>query len=63
MRVKIDEDRCIGCQTCTLICPDCFEMEGNVAKVKDNCNDEKCDPKEAANSCPVGAINVEVEEK
>ncbi|HHX58588.1 MAG TPA: ferredoxin [Candidatus Moranbacteria bacterium] len=59
MKVTVDEEKCIGCQTCTLICPDCFEMDGSIAKVKDGCNGENCDPREAAEGCPVGAIVVE----
>jgi len=53
--VKVDKNKCIGCGTCADICPDGFELSGGKAKVKDA--KAKC-IKEAADSCPVGAIKI-----
>jgi ferredoxin len=54
------EDGCTACALCEQICPEVFEMAGDVAKVKEgadfNANEEKV--KEAADSCPVTVIKV-----
>ncbi len=54
MTIKIN-DSCIGCGSCSAICPDVFEMNGAVAIVK-NQKDLPC-VKEAISSCPVSAIS------
>ena len=61
MRVIIDEETCIGCGLCAETCPDVFEMKDDKATAKmdevpDNLADE-C--REAAEECPVEAIQVE----
>lgn len=62
MKVSIDNDKCIGCGICVGICPEVFEMnsEGK-AEVKINIDTEKHKDaiKEAAESCPVEAIEIE----
>ena len=54
--VKIDKDRCAGCEICVNICPQGFKMVNRKAIIEDenaNCITE------AANSCPRGAIILE----
>ena len=58
MAVKVN-DSCIGCGACESICDAVFSVDGvsqvDEAAVADNMD---C-VKEAADSCPVGAIEVE----
>ena len=58
MAVKIN-DSCIGCGACESVCSEVFKVEDvatvNEAAVADNID---C-VQEAADSCPVGAIEVE----
>lgn len=61
MKVTLDADLCEGCETCVELAPDVFEMEGEVAVVKidgDVPSDQEDDVQEAADSCPVEAIEV-----
>jgi ferredoxin len=58
-KVSVD-DTCIACGTCVEICPDVFELEGDIASVKNGANlslNEKII--EAAEACPVEAIHYE----
>jgi ferredoxin len=61
MKVRVDEETCVGDETCVQICPEIFEMNGDVAvaKMEEVPKDleEKC--KEAAEACPVEAIAIE----
>lgn len=61
MKIKVDEDECISCETCVEICPEVFEMEGDiaVARMEDipEALQEAC--REAADSCAVEAIIIE----
>jgi len=62
MRVRVDEELCIGCEACVEICPEVFEMQGDtaVAKIEDDIPDDLEDTcREGAESCPVEAILVE----
>ncbi|MBI2630124.1 ferredoxin [Candidatus Pacearchaeota archaeon] len=55
MKIKVDKEKCIGCGACEAICPEIFKMEDGKAKVIGK--ESKC-TKEAADSCPVQAIEV-----
>jgi ferredoxin len=60
--VKVDCDKCIGCNTCPLINPDIFELDPETFKSR-----VKQQPKDASEAetsvgaCPVGAISIEEE--
>jgi len=61
MKAHVDEEACVGDGTCVEICPEVFEMRGDLAVTKmDEIPEEleeKC--KEAADSCPTEAIRIE----
>jgi len=61
MRVTVDEETCIGCGLCTETCPEVFELKDDkaIAKMEEVPEDlvESC--REAAEECPVEAIQVE----
>ena len=61
MRVRVDEDACVGDGTCVEVCPEIFEMRGDVAVAKmEEVSEELEDScREAAESCPVEAILIE----
>ena len=65
MKIKVDENKCIGCGTCVSLCDKCFEIQGTVSHPKNDgiCECETCDLNEVADSCPVGAITVEEKKK
>ena len=54
------DDECIACGTCVDLCPEVFEMEGDLAVVLSTA-DLSLDDKivEAAEACPVEAIHYE----
>lgn len=57
--VKVDEETCIGCSACTLICEGVFEMKDEKSHVKKGQDKSKAPcAKEAADSCPVNAIKL-----
>jgi len=61
MKPVIDKNKCVGCGTCSALCPDVFELgEDGVAKVKSakGCDDGSCDCQSAVDSCPEGAISL-----
>jgi ferredoxin len=61
MKVRVDEDACVGDGSCVSICPEIFEMEGDVAKAKmtDVPENLQASCREAADVCPVEAIIIE----
>jgi ferredoxin len=61
MKVKVDEETCVGCGACVDICSEVFEMDEDVAvtKIEDVPADLQDSCNEAAEACPVEAIIVE----
>ncbi|MDI3543749.1 MAG: ferredoxin [Candidatus Woesearchaeota archaeon] len=58
-KVSVDREKCIACGACQVVCPDVFDTnEDGTAKCLVNETDDDC-VKEAADSCPVMAINIE----
>ena len=60
MKVKVDQDLCIGCGTCELMCSQCFQLEdGKAQVVRDECSgDIECDMQDVIDSCPTEAISI-----
>ena len=62
MKVKVNQDACIGCGACTAICKDVFELNDDglsTAKVETVDDAHAQDVRDAADACPTGAIEVE----
>lgn len=70
MKARVKKDTCIGCGACTVIANNIFEIgddglaetinpEEKELKVKNIPDKEKDNVIDAAESCPVGAIEVE----
>jgi len=58
VKIKVDQEKCIGCGACVSICPKSFEMfEGKAREKKADVKNATCE-KDAAEGCPVGAISV-----
>jgi len=61
MRVRVDQDLCVGDETCVDLCPEVFDMDGDVALTKmeevPKELEEACT--EAAEFCPAEAIIIE----
>ena len=58
MKIKINEDNCIGCGYCEGVCDEVFEVVDGVSTVKvdkvpESCKDNVTD---AIESCPTSAI-------
>ena len=61
MKVTVDKELCSGCELCVGSCPDIFEMDGDVARVKVDLVPEGAedDVRQAVEDCPVEAIKLE----
>ncbi len=62
-KVILDQNKCIGCNTCPLIDPDTFEMDTTIYKAKIKKQPEEITEsiQNAISSCPVGAISTQEE--
>jgi ferredoxin len=57
--INIDKEKCIGCSACVAVAPKSFQMnEENKAEVIDPIGDDETTIKNAVDSCPMGAIVV-----
>jgi ferredoxin len=61
MKAVVDEETCIGCGLCEETCPEVFEMSDDKARVKlDEIPEDVAKAcREAAENCPVEAIQIE----
>ena len=62
MKVKVDKNTCIGCGVCVALAPKYFRLgdDGKSEVIKEEVEPGDEDMvKNAAQSCPVGAIKVE----
>jgi ferredoxin len=62
-KIILDQNKCIGCNTCVLLDPEVFEMDTTIykAKVKAQPTTITESTKNAVNSCPVQAISISEE--
>ncbi len=60
MRAEVDADLCICAMQCESICPEVFQVEGSVSVVQADPVPEEYEEscREAAEACPVNAINI-----
>jgi ferredoxin len=58
MAVVVDQDECIGCESCVEICPEVFEMDADGEKATVIAPDSTLDcVDEAIDTCPNEAIS------
>ena len=59
-KIILDQNKCIGCNTCPLLDPEVFEMDTAIykAKVKVQPTEISESTQNAISSCPVGAISI-----
>jgi len=58
VKIKVDQESCIGCGACAATCPKTFEMKEGKAHAKVSEVKEVTCEQEAADNCPVGAITI-----
>jgi len=57
-KVTVDSATCVGCGLCEQACPEVFEVQDGIARVK-TAEPSNCNLQEVAEQCPVNAIKVE----
>ncbi len=58
-KVEVDQDLCIGCGNCEMMCSQCFQLEdGKAQVVRDDCEGVECNLEDVAESCPTDAIKI-----
>lgn len=63
--VELDQDECIGCQSCNEICPEVFGFDDEIEKAfvyREYSHSDEC-IEEAATACPVDCIEIEEDEE
>ena len=60
-KITLDQDECIGCQSCFEICPEVFGFDDSMEKayVLDDFDEDADCADEAQASCPVSCIYIE----
>ena len=58
MKVRVNDDECVGDGMCAELCPEIFKMEGDLAVVKKEDVPPELEDlvRKAAESCPVDAM-------
>ncbi len=62
MKVKVNNEACIGCAACASVCPDVFEInDDGLSQVKaaEVPEGKEQEVKDAKDTCPTGAIETE----
>lgn len=60
MKLKVNEDLCIGCGACQAVCPEVFEVDGVARVICDEIPKEfEEDAMDAKEGCPTSAIEEE----
>jgi ferredoxin len=61
MKIRVDEDLCVGCGLCVNTCPDIFVMKDDkaIAKVSAVPSASEDSAKQAKDECPVEAIIID----
>ncbi len=61
MKVRVDEERCIGSSACEQLCPQIFQVVNGISVVQEDevPLDLEDEVRDAADSCPTDAIIIE----
>lgn len=59
MKIKIENEKCIGCGTCAALAPNTFSMDGEKAIVNSDSTDDQDTVQMTVDSCPTQAIVLE----
>ena len=65
MKIKVNQEACIGCGACVATAEDLFDFNEDglsKAKVETVPEDKKAQAEEVVNTCPTGAISLVEEE-